>query len=145
MLLFWTILYWEVFQLFIYTHERSRILERPLNIMLSNTTPPLTMASMLKHITEWTPLWQCQQELNIIGIIKVSFMVEQLQWIALDCTAVPNKVDTESLLLWVKVRYVMREQQCNSAQKSLQASPQSANFREVNYSSTKCKTCTEIR
>lgn len=41
---------------------------------------------------ELTPLWQFQQKLNIIDKIKVDFMAEPLNWIALYFTGVPNKV-----------------------------------------------------
>lgn len=33
----------------------------------------------------------------IIGIISVNFMAEQMYWIVLDCTGVPNEVATECM------------------------------------------------
>ncbi len=41
-----------LFVLPIYIHEGGGILEMPLSVMQSSTTPPLTMTSMLKHIIE---------------------------------------------------------------------------------------------
>ncbi len=66
--------------------------------MQSNTPAPLTVTSVLKHITEFTLFRQSQQKLNIINFVKVEFIAELLYWIALDCTDVPNKVTTEHQL-----------------------------------------------
>lgn len=38
---------------------------------------------------------------HIIGIIKVNFIAEQLYWIPLDCTGVPNKVAIECMSMIV--------------------------------------------
>lgn len=65
-------------------HERDRIIETPLNTMKSRTTPA--------HRSELKPVWQWEQELIIIGIIKVLLISDHLYWIELDWTGVSNKV-----------------------------------------------------
>ncbi len=68
-------------------------------IMQSSTTAPLTATSVLNHEIQLTPLWECHQKTIIIFIIKVDFMSELLYWITLDCTGVPDEVDTECIFI----------------------------------------------
>ncbi len=37
---------------------------------------------------------------NILGIIQVDFMAEWLYLVALDCSGVPNKVDSECMCMF---------------------------------------------
>ncbi len=64
--------------------------------MQSSTTAPLTVTSMLKHITEFTHFRQSQQKLNIMNFVMVEFIAELLYWIALNYIGVPNKVATQA-------------------------------------------------
>lgn len=73
-------------------HEVGRILETPLNVMKSPTTPSLTMTLVINILLNLHIFQQCHQKLNIMRFVKMNIMAELLDWIALDYTGVPNKV-----------------------------------------------------
>lgn len=45
---------------------------------------------------------------SITGIIEVNLMEEQLYWIEVDCTDVPNKVATECIMNTSKAQYACK-------------------------------------
>lgn len=79
--------------------KKMQTLETSSNIMRLSATPPPTVEPINKHKAEWSPFWQRLQKLKINKLHKIQFMAELLNWIALDCTGVPDEVLGESIYL----------------------------------------------